>query len=111
MNLDLELNDAIHKTLETNAIERGITVQELIRWIIGDYTHFNQPPTSVRMARPLIFPPGHGDQEQERMLKLSGFLMKSMIRQGGIKCPNCTMPLDIEELEAGKCSKCQEKII
>ncbi len=110
MILDLELNDAIYNALETNAIERGITVKELIRWIVGDYMRFSQGPPSVRMALPISPFPGSEDKEQAKILKLSGFLMKSMIKQGGIKCSTCTMPLDVEELEAGKCSKCQAEI-
>ena len=111
MILDLELNDAIYKTLETAAGERGITVQELIRWIVGDYTRFMQPPTSVRMALPMPLPTNPVESETTKLLKLSGLFMKDMIKHAGLKCSNCTMPLTMEEIEQGKCSKCDAEIL
>ncbi len=117
MNLDLELNDAIFNALETNSIERGIEVQELIRWVIGDYVRFSQGPTPIRVGLPLHPLPNPATSETDKIMKLSEMLMKlsemfmkSMINQGGIKCPNCTMPLTVEDIEAGKCSKCDAEI-
>ncbi len=103
MILDLELNDTVYENLVTAAGERGITVKELVRWIVGDYNRYSQGPTSVRMAPPSINPIV---SETEKLLKLSGMFMKNIIKQGGIKCPNCTMPLSLEDIEEGKCSKC-----
>ncbi len=107
MNLNLELNSDIYDHLVTESDERGITVSELVRWIIGDYARFRQPP-SVRM--PLTPFPLPGQSESDKLLKLSGMFIKSMIKQGGIKCSDCTMPLSIEDIEAGKCSKCDAEI-
>jgi len=110
MNLNLELNADIYGNLVTESDERGITVDELVRWIVGDYARYRQPPSSVRMVLPSppLFTPM--ESETSKLLKLSGMLMKSMINQGGIKCPNCTMPLSLEDLERGKCSKCDAEI-
>ena len=110
MKLDLELNDAIFNALETMSIERGITVQELIRWVIGDYVRFSQGPTPIRVGLPLHPLPNPATSETDKILKLSGMFMKSMINQGSIKCPNCTMALTVEDIEAGKCSKCEAEI-
>jgi len=48
--------------------------------------------------------------EENKLMKLSGMLMKSMIKDGAMKCSNCTMPLTVEEIEQGKCSKCEAEI-
>ncbi len=107
MNLNLELTAEIYGNLVTESDERGITIEELVRWIIGDYARYRQGPPAVRMALPSINPMA---AETEKILKLSGVFMKSMINQGGIKCSNCTMPLSVEDIEAGKCSKCEAEI-
>lgn len=107
MILDLELNDDIYKSLETAANERGITVKELIRWVVGDYIRYSQPPTMRALPMPL---PSPVELETTKMIKLSGLLLKAMLNQGALKCPNCTMPLGLENLEQGKCSKCGAEI-
>jgi len=111
MILNLELNDDIYKTLETAAVERGLTVKELIRWVIGDYVRYSQPPTM--RAGPSIIPflPSRPmESETTKLLKLSGLFMKDMINHGGLKCSNCTLPLTMEDIEQGKCSKCDAEI-
>lgn len=108
MIIDLELNDDIYKNLETAAGERGITAKELIRWVIGDYIRYSQPPTTMRaLPMPLSSPV---ESETTKLLKLSGVFLKNMINRGDIKCSNCTMPLTMEDLEKGKCSKCEAEI-
>jgi len=106
-NINLELADAIYDNLFDESGERGITPEELVRWIIGDYARYRQSATAVRMALPNINPMV---SETEKMLKLSGMFMKSAIKNGAIKCSNCTMPLSVEDIEEGKCSKCDAEI-
>ncbi len=108
MNLNLELNDDIYGDLVTESAERGITVEELVRWVVGDYARYRQSPPPVRMALPHINPMA---SQTEELLKLSAMFMKSQIKNGAVKCSNCTMPLSVEDIEEGKCSKCQEEII
>lgn len=108
MILDLDLNDSIYENLETTATERGITVGELIRWVIGDYIQYSRPPTGIAFPAPL--PPSPMEQENAKVMKLSGLLMKSMINQGTIKCSNCTLALTVEDFDNGKCSRCGAKI-
>lgn len=95
MLLDLELDDKIYGTLEILANERGISIKELIRWVIGDYVRISQGPV------PYAF-----QDETQKMMKLSNLLTKGLINQGILRCSNCTQPLSLEDLEQGKCSKC-----
>ena len=106
-NINLELTDDIYGNLVTESGERGITVEELVRWLVGDYTRYRQGPPAVRMALPS---PNPIASQTEELLKLSAVFMKSQIKTGAIKCQNCTMPLSVEDIEAGKCSKCDAEI-
>lgn len=101
MILDIELNDKIFDNLQTLASERGITVPELIRWIIGDHIKFSYPlpPTPIPLST-----------ATERINKIIELMMKAMISQGTFKCPNCTMPLNLEAIEKGKCQACGAEI-
>ena len=108
MILDLELDKNIYEKLETTATERGVTVKELIRWIIGDYIQYSQ--RSTKIALPVPVRPSPAEQETAKMLKLSGILMRGLINQGSIKCPNCTLKLTIEAFDNGKCSSCGAEI-
>lgn len=107
MIIDLELNDDIYNSLETSALEIGITVKELLRWIIGEWVRFSHGP---RVLGPIPVPLSPVASETESLLKISRVFIKGMIKQGGIKCSNCTMPLTMEDIEAGKCSKCESEI-
>lgn len=107
MIIDLELNDDIYKSLETVADERGITVKELLRWVVGDYIRYSQPTTLRALPMPLPMPV---ESETNKMVKLAGVFLKSMMNRGDIKCSNCTMPLTVEDYEQGKCSKCGAEI-
>jgi len=106
-NINLELADAIYDNLFDESGERGLTPEELVRWILGDYARYRQGPTMRALPIPSISPIV---SETEKLMKLSGMFMKSMISQGGIKCSNCTMPLSAEDIEEGKCSKCGAEI-
>ena len=104
MIVNFELNDQIYHNLESNADERGITLIELCRWIIGEFSRFNNPP-SLTVRGPVA----HSSLEQEntKMTKLANSLIKSMIAGGVIKCPNCTLALTIKDIEQDKCSNCE----
>ncbi len=107
MILDLELNDSIYEKLESLALEKGITVREIIRWVIGDFLQFNLPR---RISFPTPITPSPMEQESEKVMKLSGLLIKSMVNSGAIKCPNCTLALTMEDINQGHCSKCEAEI-
>lgn len=109
MILDLEIDDKIFEKIEALAKERGISTKELIRWALGDYTLYNQTHIA---ALPLHSLPGPSPYQDSinRMTKLAERMFKTTINQGAFKCPNCTLPLTIEDLEEGKCSKCQTEI-
>lgn len=105
----LDLADRVYSSLEGEAVERGITVEELIRWVLGDHTRYNLGTT---ILRPLStsFPQSQEESEGKEVLKLSGMFMKAMINRGAITCRECTQPLNLEEIENGKCSKCGAEI-
>lgn len=107
MIFDLELNDDIYDKLDSVSNEKGITIKELIRWVIGDYIQYNLPR---HISYPVPITPSPAEQENAKVMKLSGLLMKSMINQGAIKCSNCTLALTVEDFDKGKCSSCGAEI-
>lgn len=107
MIIDLELDDEIYNKLDSMSNEKGITVKELIRWVIGDYIQYNLPR---HISYPVPITPSPVEQGTAKVMKLSELLIKGMINQGAIKCHNCTLALTLADLEQGKCSNCEAEI-
>lgn len=104
MNISLTLNDSICEKLETTATERGITLKELIRWVLGDYIRYSQVSKQISLPVPIRRNPA--EQETTKLIKVSEFLIKSIIKSGALKCSNCTLALTTAAFDNGKCSSC-----
>jgi len=103
MIVPLELAQTIYENLETMATDKGITVAELLRWIVGEYVGFSNQRTRISLPVPL---PAKLDESGDRVLKVGELLVKTVIAQGVLKCPGCTLPLDVEAITQGKCQNC-----
>ena len=112
MITSIEINDEIYVKLASIAKERGVEVTELIRWIIGDYVNYVKFSTSraQSVAPTLPLPMERYQQTINRISKLTEMMLKSFFGQGGMKCPNCTMPLTMEAMEQNKCQNCGAEI-
>lgn len=114
MLVNLILNDSIHEILESIATGRGLTLEEIIRWIIGDYVTYNTLHRSspITAVRPLPFPSMENKESTtiEKANKMLEMVLKTTIGQGVVKCPNCTMALNLEAIESGECQHCNSKI-
>lgn len=99
MIMDVELDDTIYDNLDLIAKERGVTVREAIRWIVGEYIRYHIPPPTVISPSPSL-------ELINKQDKLMEMMMKGLINEGLFKCPECTMKLTMEAIEQGKCLNC-----
>ena len=108
----VRLEDNIYEQLKKMAAEKGLSPNEMAKYIIGDETSIRRPQTSptqtISLPHPIL-PPQVTDayNKMERYLDL---MVRSIVSQGLFKCPNCTMSLDKEAIETGICNTCGMKI-
>ena len=106
MNINLEIADNIHGKLQSIADLRGLTIEEVIRWLISDAV-CDEYEAKVAVATPvtrLMSVPA--DIDGDETAKLTKTLYKSLLLQMSPKCPNCTMELTMDAVEKGECQKC-----
>lgn len=105
MEIKVEINDKIYEDLTKHCIERGLTLNELIRSMLGEYHHAHC--TVPAFNPPLVF---QKSPAEDKFLKILEVLVTAMINSGELKCANCTQPLTVEDLMNGVCGKCKEAI-
>ena len=101
MNINIDLHQKIYDQLITEAEEKGLTVEECIRVILGEYISFSRPRL---MALPPMPP------MVDKFSRLADLMISKMTASGDFKCSNCTMPLNSEALEKGECQSCGYKL-
>ena len=103
MIISIDLHQNIYDQLSNEAEEKGLTVEEYIRVMLGEHARFLRaiPLPSISIVQPPIM---------DKAYKMVNMLINQMVASGGIKCPNCTMSLDSEALEKGECSACGYKV-
>ncbi|MDD5547074.1 MAG: hypothetical protein PHO67_07990 [Candidatus Omnitrophica bacterium] len=94
--LTLSLHDEIYEKVCIFASERGLEVEEAVKFIIGDALRF----TGVA---PMILPPLAPSKDPMTPL------YKMMEAMGMCKCKDCTTPLTADEImvNGAKCFKCK----
>ena len=109
MKTELELSDSIYEQLNNEANQRGVTISEIIRWIIGDYIKYATPSFGTRIALPSLqtIPPFN---PLDKFTKLAELALKMQMKSGLCKCSDCTMPLSWEAIQNGKCQNCGAEI-
>lgn len=106
----LEIEDKVHEILVTESEDLGITVLELIRYVIGEHIRFSGPVPLTRPSPVNRMPSQLQVPATEKFLKLAELMFKYILKSGSIKCPECTLPLTFEAIEQGKCPNCGAKI-
>ena len=116
-DVGITLSDSVVKTLTDYGEARGWSLEEAIRYIIGEYVgshpFFNFPtklkpiPTGGSMSfsasAPNPFNALPTAEGVEKMMRQLSWLVAS---SGMAKCKECLQPLGAEDIMAGKCSKC-----
>ncbi len=98
----IRIDDSIATALAKDAQDRGITVPELLRGILGEYvvTHLRLlEKVSDMMKRSLEDLDDFFSNLDKKMLRLKA-------RDGALKCKDCTMQLTEKDVDSGKCSAC-----
>lgn len=98
----IELEDSVVHWLTTYGEERGWTLEETIRYIVGN---FGPPPAIMSLGGQIASPPI--SRPDDFMTKP---LARMMALQGLAKCPNCLKKLTSDEIIEGKCSVCDAKL-
>lgn len=107
MEIRIKLSQNIYDQLQEEAKQRGLKVNELVKWIIGDYIKYLNPPTRL-MALPSI--PLSVQPTIDKISTTANLIVNQFSSQGILKCPNCTLPLSSEALETGECNNCGTKL-
>jgi antitoxin component of RelBE/YafQ-DinJ toxin-antitoxin module len=101
--ITFELGKEIHEQLLNHGKSMGLTEDEVIRMVLGQYFHISQP-----IALPL-YPAsntGAGDYLRDYMKDLR----KTFALAGNMKCPECSRTLTPDDITANKCSGCGKEI-
>ncbi len=98
----IRLEKKIADDLAIDASDRGISVQELIRDILGEYavTHIRLPEKMSAAMKSAL-----GELE-DLFEQLGKKMLKSRASSGALQCKNCTMKLTEKDVDNGKCGSC-----
>ena len=106
------LDDEIKNSLNEWGIRHGWKLEETIRYILGDkvakdFAPYLTPISSLSAVRPVKNPFEKQNKANDDSV---GQLIRAMVSTGMTKCRNCLKQLSSEEVLAGECSSCGEKI-
>ena len=104
MIVNIDLHQNIYDQLFTEAESKGLTVEEIIKVILGEHISFSSHKRFIVPTLPPIPP------IMDKFARLANLIMNQMSATGALKCPNCTMPLNSEALETGVCNTCGTKL-
>ncbi|MCJ7760874.1 hypothetical protein MUP59_07025 [Candidatus Bathyarchaeota archaeon] len=105
--ISIKLFDSIANKVANESKQRGLTSEELIRYIVGTWLK----EEDIRQYGPMagIFPSlTSGISDAVRDAAKSQ--MRLQASRGELKCSNCTMPLSAEDVERGTCHLCNGPI-
>jgi len=100
--ITIRVEDNIAEALTKDAHDRGLTILELVKSIIGEYvsTHLMLVDKLSSMMKTSL---GELDDVFDRLEKK---MLKMKASSGVLTCKNCTMRLTEKDVEDGKCSSC-----
>ena len=110
MKVEIELRDDVAAAIEAEASMLGITSLEVLRRLVGLHCLEMKPMISPPMPQMIGPIPIRFAAPSRSMAIASRLLMEQMVKSGGLKCPNCTLPLSMESLEKGECGSCKAKL-
>jgi len=106
--LTLRLVDDIADFIAKEAIEIGITSEELIRFMVGVHVQSEKQDIKRKTPQAVV---GIDINKLLNELK-GGFLkfskehLKDRARAGELSCKNCTMKLTEQDIDNGECGSC-----
>lgn len=103
MIINIDLHQKIYDQLSTEAEDKGLTIEEHIRVILGEHIGFSKPRIMALPSLPPMQP------TMDKITRMANLIVNQMSSQGMLKCPICTMPISSDELEKGECSSCGHK--
>jgi hypothetical protein len=92
--ITLRLDDKIADAIKKEASSLGVTSEELLRVELGRFATRNKQE-DCGISGVVV-----------DMVSLQKVIVKSKLRSGTVKCPNCTMPLTEQDIEDKVCHSC-----
>ncbi len=106
--ITVNLHQNIYDQLLEEAERKGLTVEELIKAILGEHISYLSPrPIALPMVSPVQ---PTMDKAMDKVIRIANLIINRMSSQGMLKCPTCTMPINSDDLEKGECSSCGYKL-
>ncbi len=112
--LTIKVQDRVAEIILTDAKEKGISAEELCRYIIGLYAQTALSKTGEALR--LILDEAEagfkelGDMVSKGYTDAAKKALKARARDGSLTCKNCTMRLKEQDIVEGKCSSCNAPI-
>ena len=123
--ITVDVADPVHEGLTTFASARGLSVEEGVKWLLGDFVHNNVfPPALSYQSRT---PTGGGyaavspvpvaaqvvplQSQADKIGAVSQFLLKQQVTKNPTPCSGCQKPLSFDSIAAGECEDCHTKIV
>ena len=113
--ITVKFEEKIAAVVEFEAEQFGITVSEMLRYVIGGWVRYKTAgQTSSTLLGIIPQVPFPVDQNAigmaSKMAKYAELMMTDQIKSGCFKCRNCTLPLTQEDLDNDKCHACGSPI-
>jgi Zn finger protein HypA/HybF involved in hydrogenase expression len=100
--INLEVDEAIYEKLAEVAKERGLRVEEELRWVIGDFVRASVPHVVPSVPLPL--------PDTVKSVDAAELMIRILLATGLIRCSNCGKPLTIKDLDEARCHNCSSDI-
>ena len=109
-DFEMSIDVGVKQALAEEAKQRGVTLDELMRWVLGDWVASSSvrrfmPPAAIAPSIPteLSIAPGYMDQ-------LAIVVRMGAAASGSLACAECTQRLTVGDVRRGHCGKCQAAI-
>lgn len=113
IGIELAIARPVFEYMARDAGLRGVTVEELIRWYLGDLARSETLyPSGLRPAQPL--PDSMADSEKTMASQLEfaeQFAKFHMAAAGALDCEECTQKINCADVRRNKCSHCQAAVL
>lgn len=103
--IEFQLDEEILKRVANYAESHGLLIEELLRFVVGEKF---QKPMPVDLSHLPV--PGTMPAPEDKMPAALENIMKLAMRINPVKCDKCERKLSFEELSAGECESCGNKL-
>ena len=105
--ISIKFVETIANQIASESKQRGLTSEELIKYIVGSWLkeenmHQYGPMAGIASNISSSFSDAIQDNAKHQM--------KALASRGELKCKNCTMPLSVEDVDKGVCHLCNGPI-